>query len=298
MYSLSIPTIPAKTIVTKNKTTAWFGSDYTMNIYKGCSHGCIYCDSRSACYHVENFDTVRVKENALEIIENELRRKVKTGVIGTGSMSDPYNPYEKKLELTREALKLICIYGFGVAIATKSDLITRDIDLLKKIQTFAPVISKITITTSNDAVAKKIEPYVSPSSKRFEAIGKLSEAGIFTGVLMMPILPFIEDTGENIYEIVNRAADCGAKFIYPALGMTMRLGQREYFYAQLDKHYPGLSEKYMSAYSNNYQCSSPQAKKLWKIFSSECKRHGILYEMPAIIRAYQKGYTHTQLSLF
>jgi len=177
--------IPARTIVTKTKDTSWFGTDYNMNIYKGCCHGCIYCDSRSDCYRVENFDKVRAKENALAIIRDELRRKVKTGVIGTGAMSDPYNPFEKDQCLTRHALELMEAFGFGAAIATKSNLITRDIDILKVMKENSPVICKITITNTDDAIAGKIEPNTTPSSQRFEAIRLLSEAGIFAGILFI-----------------------------------------------------------------------------------------------------------------
>lgn len=147
--------IPAKTIVTKTKSPEWFGMDYNMNIYKGCCHGCIYCDSRSECYHVENFDKVRAKENALQIIRDDLRRKVKKGVIGTGAMSDPYNPFEEKLCLTRHALELVDAYEFGIAIATKSPLITRDADILSGIKEHSPVLCKITITTADDELSKK-----------------------------------------------------------------------------------------------------------------------------------------------
>lgn len=296
---MEILTIPAKMLLIKNKDLSWFGAEYNMNLYKGCSHGCIYCDSRSECYHIEQFDKVRVKENALQILEGELRRKRGEGAnIFTGSMSDPYNPLEKKLELTRHALELIEYYGMGVSVATKSNLITRDIDLFKRIKAKAPVLTKITITTANDTLAKKVEPYVSASSKRFEAIRNMSEEGIFTGILMMPLLPFIEDTEENIFEIVKKASESGVKFIYPAIGMTMRIGQREYFYSQLDKHFPGMKEKYIKTYGNQYQCISKQAGQLFQLFASECRARGILYEMPQIIEAYKQGYRTQQLSLF
>lgn len=295
---MEIKTIPAKTLLIKNKDLSWFGAEYNMNIYKGCSHGCIYCDSRSECYHVENFDEVRVKENALQILRDELRRKVNKGTIFTGSMSDPYNPFEKKLELTKGALELIRSYGFGVSIATKSNLITRDIDMLKEIKKHAPVLAKITITTADDEIAKKVEPYVCRSSKRFEAVRELSEAGIFTGLLMMPILPFIQDSEENIYEIVKNAHENGAKFIYPAMGMTMRVGQREYFYERLDEYFPGIKEKYIQKYGYNYKCGSEHVSKLWALFARECEQRGILYKMSAIISTYKRGYNTQQLTLF
>ena len=295
---MEIKEIPAKTIITRTKDESWFGTRYNMNIYKGCCHGCIYCDSRSSCYQIENFDEVRVKANALALIRDELRRKAQKGIIGTGSMSDPYNPFEKKAQLTRRALELISAYDFGVAIATKSNLIKRDIDILKEIKQNAPVIAKITVTGTDDSLAKKVEPYVCSSSERFEAVRALTEAGIFTGILMMPVLPFIEDNAENIYQIVKQAHENGAKFIYPAIGMTLRQNQREYFYQQLDREFPGVKEKYISYYGQNYMCTSPNVKQLWKLFSTECEARGIVYKMQDIIRIAKKGYGSSQLSLF
>lgn len=291
--------IPAKTLVTRNKDMSWFGARYNMNIYKGCSHGCIYCDSRSKCYQIEEFSKVRAKADALSIIRKQLRGRIGAGVISTGSMSDPYNPFEKELELTREALKLIDRYHFGVAIATKSDLVARDIDILSQINKHSPTIVKITVTACEDELSKIVEPNVCPSSKRFEALKKISEAGIFCGVLMMPILPFIEDNEENIKGIVQKAADSGVQFIYPAIGMTMREGQREYFYNELDKSFPGMKECYEKQYGSRYRCTSRKVKKLWEIFTKECKSYGILYKMPDIIKAYQSGFwQEEQLSLF
>lgn len=290
--------IPAKTIVTRTRDDSWFGTDYTMNIYKGCCHGCIYCDSRSDCYRVEKFDTVRTKENALEIIRDELRRKVKTGVVGTGAMSDPYNPFEQEFSLTRHSLELIDAYGFGAAIATKSSLITRDIDILKLIRDHSPVICKITITTFDDTIAKIIEPNADPSSTRFEALKKLTEAGIYAGLLLMPVLPFINDNKENIVNIVRLAGKHGAKFIYPFFGVTLRSGQREYFYDRLEEGFPGIKDRYINRYGDNYQCTSPNSRELYRIFAEECEKHKILYRMKDIIRAYKAGYEYKQLSIF
>ncbi len=292
--------IKAKHIVTKGPGDAWFGEDYNMNIYKGCCHGCIYCDSRSDCYHIEQFDQVRAKENALEIIRDDLRRKVKRGIVATGAMSDPYNPFEKELLLTRHALELISAFGFGSAITTKSDLIIRDLDILEEIQEHSPVLCKITITTCDDDLCKKIEPRVSVSSKRFEAIAKLKEAGIFTGILLMPVLPWLCDSKENILGIVKEAKECGADFIYPAFGMTLRQNQREWYYEKLRKLYPKehLDEKYQKRYGNRYQCVSPNAKKLWEIFANACNDAGILYQMRHIMTAYKRPYQMEQMSLF
>ncbi len=292
--------IPAKTIITKNKSTAWFGNDYNMNIYKGCCHGCIYCDSRSDCYGVEDFDRVRTKENALEIIRNDLRRKVKKGVIGTGAMSDPYNPFEKELCLTRHALELIDAYEFGVTIATKSTLLTRDIDILQSIKEHSPVLAKITITTVDDALAGKLEPGAPPSSERFKMLYQLSNAGIMAGILLMPVLPFLEDSEENILRIVRQGAECGVRFIYPGLGVTLRMNQRIYFYEKLQKLFPeqDLVNQYRKRYGNNYQCSVPEHRRLYSIFQKECEKYKILYNMEDIIHAYKQNYGDGQLSLF
>lgn len=293
--------ISAKTIVTKTKAPSrWFGIDYNINIYKGCCHGCIYCDSRSECYRIEDFDRVRAKENALQIIRDDLRRKVKKGVVGTGAMSDPYNPFEKELKLTRHALELCDAFEFGVAIATKSSLIERDIDILKSIAEHSPVLNKITITTSDDELSRKIEPNVPVSSRRFEIIKKLSDHDLYSGILLMPVLPFLEDSKENISEIILRADDAGAKFIYPAFGMTLRDTQREWYYDKLNKIFPGkgLVEKYQKQYGNYYECRSPKAKMLWYYFAEECEKRGIVYKMQDIISQYKRAYKIEQLSLF
>lgn len=294
-------TIPAKTIVTKTKSPAsWFGIDYNMNIYRGCCHGCIYCDSRSDCYHVDNFDTVKTKENALQIIRDDLRRKVKSGVVGTGAMSDPYNPFEQNELATRHALELVNAFGFGAAIATKSTLMLRDIDILTEIAEHSPVLCKVTITTADDSLSKKLEPGVSVSSKRFEMIAKLADADLFSGILLMPVLPFLEDTEENIKKIVKETAAAGGKFIYPAFGVTLRGNQREWYFSKLNELFPdaGLVPKYIKRFGNNYECRSPIAKKLWGIFCAECHKYGIRYQMKDIISGYKQKYEVSQLSLF
>lgn len=293
--------VPAKTIVTKTKSSAdWFGIDYNMNIYRGCCHGCIYCDSRSDCYGIDQFDKVRVKEDALRIIRDELRRKVKKGVVGTGAMSDPYNPFEKESELTRHALELIDAFGFGAAVATKSALLKRDMDVLLGIKEHSPVICKVTVTTTDNHLAKKIEPHVSLPSERLELIEALRNNGIFTGILMMPILPLLEDNEENIRSIVNAAHETGANFIYPSFGVTLRNNQREWFFDRIKEQFPeqNLVASYIRRYGNSYGCTSPHVKKLWAIFTKECERFGILYKMPDIIHSYKKNYEITQLSLF
>lgn len=293
-------TVKTKTILQKNKGNGWFGNDYNMNLYRGCCHGCIYCDSRSDCYHIENFEEVAVKENCLEILRNELRCKVRTGIIGTGSMSDPYNPFEKIEMVTRHAFELIDAYEFGATVITKSDLIVRDIDVLKSISEHSPVLCKMTVTTADDSLSKLVEPSVCVSSKRFEALAKMSDNGLFTGITMMPVLPFIEDNEENILSIVRTAKQCGVKIIYPAFGMTLRNNQRDYYLDKLDEIFKGqgLKEKYIQKYGQYYQCYDQNAKHLFSIFAKECDNLGIVYNMTDIIRAYTLGYGSRQLSFF
>ncbi len=292
--------VPAKTIVTKTKSSDWFGIEYNMNIYRGCCHGCIYCDSRSDCYRIDNFDTVRAKENALCIIRDDLRRKVKKGVVGTGSMSDPYNPFEKELELTRHALELVDAFEFGISIATKSDLILRDIDILNQIREHSPVLCKITVTTTDEALASKIEPGASCVSRRLEAIGRLRENHIFAGILLMPVLPFLEDSVENVAGVVEAAHSAGANFIYPAFGMTLRTNQRIWYFEKLKQLFPeeNYAEKYRKTFGNDYQCTSRNARRLWEIFSRKCEEYGILYRMKDIVHAYKRSYGDGQMNLF
>ncbi len=288
--------IEAKTILNRVKgSESWYGIDYNMNLYKGCSHGCIYCDSRSNCYQIKNFNIVRGKLNALSTLERELSRKEK-GIIGMGSMSDPYNPQEKKYEITRDALKLIQKYNYGVSIDTKSDLVLRDIDCLKEISKKNNVIVKFTITTASDELSKKIEPHVCPSSKRFAAIKKLSDNGIFVGIMINPVLPFITDSAENIRSLVRLAHESGAKFIHTYMSMTLRDNQRDYYYSKIDKE---IKKRYIETYKESYLCYPLNVKMLYRIFMEECEKYGILYKMDDIIKAYKKEVLdNTQLSLF
>lgn len=290
-------TIPAKSILS-GYGDGWFGSNYNMNLYKGCSHGCIYCDSRSECYRINDFDTVRAKADALTILENDLRSKRKKGIIHSGAMSDPYNPFEKDTEISRGALRLIEKYGFGVVIATKSDLILRDKDILKSIQKHAPAFVNFTVTTADDDLCRRIERHVCPSSSRFRALRELSDAGIEGGILLMPILPFINDTPENILSIVSQAHEAHARYIYPAFGVTLRQNQREYFFDRLDEDFPGMKEQYLRYFGDAYSCESPRRGELNTIFTAECKKRGILYKMDDISKYIRKGYDREQMSLF
>lgn len=289
--------IPAKNIISGYAAdSGWFGCNYNMNIYRGCSHGCIYCDSRSSCYQIEDFGRVRAKADALRIIERNLRAKQKKGIVGTGAMSDPYNPKEAKYKLTRGALELIDQYRFGVVPLTKSALVTRDIDLYRKIARHSPVCVMMTVTTFDDALAKKVEPYASPPSERFAALKAYSDAGIRTGIAMMPILPFLEDTRENLSGIVARAKAAGVRFIAPCPGVTLREGQREHFYAALDAEFPGLKEKYQARYGFDYSCAVPDFPAKKHYLGALCQKAGIPTQMADIVAIIKEGYRKEQLS--
>lgn len=292
--------LPAKHILMRNKSTSWFGTDHTINLYRGCSHGCIYCDSRSACYGDDTFDTVKAKAEALPILRDELRRKVRPGFVGMGSMSDPYNPREEELELTRKALTLLEAYQFGVSIATKSDLVCRDMDVLGMMKERAPVLCKMTLTTTDDALAAKVEPYAPSPTRRLAAVERLAGAGIPTGILLMPVLPFLEDSEENVLGVVEAAARAGACFVYPAFGMTMRDRQRQHYLQKLEECFPGqqLQARYLRQFGDRYQCTSPAARRLWQVFSRRCEELGLLYRMKNIVSRVTRGYGEAQLTFF
>ena len=261
---MKIPEIKAKTIIQNkaDKNHFWFGFDYNMNLYQGCHHGCIYCDSRSDCYQISNFDQIKVKHNVLTLLSKELCSKKRKGVIAIGAMSDPYNHYEQQLKITHQALKIIKQTNFGVMITTKSHTLINDLELIKQINDKQSVIICMTITCGDDSLAKLIEPNVSISSKRFETIKQLRQHNIYAGVLMTPILPFINDTPENIREIIYRAHLANASFVYPMFGVTLRDHQRDYFYTQLDHLFPGCKERYIKQFGNTYLCNSPRLYEL------------------------------------
>ena len=287
--------IPAKTLIYKtggSEMADWV--DYSMNIYRGCSHGCIYCDSRSLCFKNPDFDTVMAKENALAIIRDDLRRKVKKGVIATGAMSDPYNPFEQELKLTRHALELINAFGHGVSIVTKSDMVMRDLDILQDIKQNAPVSVNFSITTADDELCKIIEPHTANTSKRLEALAHLAGGGIFCGVYINPVLPFITDNPENILKIVRMAKQAGASFVHTYMSMTLRPGSREYYYKQLDAHLPGIKDKYIKKYGYSKYCPPANAKQLWVQFVSECNKLGLMHDMRTIVRKNRAHYKPDQ----
>jgi len=275
-----IEEITAKTILNHVKQPdPWFGLKYNMNLYRGCQHQCIYCDSRSDCYQIEDFAKIQVKVNALDLLEDVLPRKRMRGTIGFGSMNDPYMPVEREYQLTGKALEIISNNKFPVHILTKSDLVLRDIDFLKDISRVYAAIS-FTVTTADDDLARKLEPGAPLPSARFQAMGKLAEAGILTGVTMMPMLPFLEDSEQGILQIISRAQNCGATYIIPSFGVSLRPGSREYYYHKLDQLFPGIKEKYINKYGDQYQCSVPRWRELNKAFQEEINRTGIKIRIP------------------
>lgn len=272
-----------------------------MNIYRGCQHGCIYCDARSRCYQMNHaFEDIEVKENAVELLEASLKSKRKSCMIGTGAMSDPYIPLETQLHLTRKTLRLIDKYGFGVAIQTKSDRILRDLDLLKSINDHTKAVVQMTLTTYDEDLCRLIEPGVCTTAQRVAALKQFRDAGIPTVVWLCPILPFLNDTEENIRGILDCCIDAGVKGVINfGMGVTLRDGDREHFYAQLDRKFPGLKERYICTYGNAYELPSPQSSELLKLFHDICETHGIWHDNDQIFRYMRQLEDKTdQLSFF
>lgn len=272
-----------------------------MNLYRGCQHGCIYCDARSKCYQINHiFEDIEVKRNAPRLLESALKTKRRPCMIGTGSMSDPYIPLEMELELTRRCLEIIEKHGFGVTLLTKSDRVLRDLDLLARIHAKAKAVVQMTMTTFDEELCRILEPNVSTTRQRFEALKTFQAAGIPTVVWLCPLVPFLNDTPENLLGILDYCQDAGVRGIVNfGMGLTLREGNREYFYRKLDAHFPGLKEHYIRTYGNDYELPSPRAKELEMLFRRECRRRGILADKEEVFR-----YLNTleekqeQLSLF
>jgi len=277
------------------------GGGCGMNVYRGCSHGCIYCDSRSACYQFKHpFEDIEVKQNAPELLLKALRSKRKKCMIGTGSMCDPYLHIEKDLEITRRCLEIIEEYGFGVAIQTKSDLILRDIDLLDRINRKTKAVVQITLTTYDDVLCGILEPNVCNTKRRIEVLEEMEKRGIPTVVWLTPILPFINDTEENIRAILDECVRVKVKGVISfGMGLTLREGDREYFYSKLDEHFPGLKERYIRQYGYDYEIPSPNSPGLMRLFRRICKENGIIYE-PDKCFSYLHEFPerHEQISIF
>ncbi|WP_034446153.1 SPL family radical SAM protein [Butyrivibrio sp. AE2032] len=266
--------VDAKGILTSNNGFAG------MNIYRGCTHGCIYCDSRSKCYQFTHaFEDIEVKQNAPILLEQALKSKRKKCMIGTGAMSDPYMHCEQELELTRKCLEVISRYEFGLAIQTKSDRILRDIDLLDEINRKAKCVVEITLTTYDDELCSIVEPNVCNTKRRIEVLEEMQKRHIPTVVWLTPLLPYINDTVENLTPILDECVRVGVKGIISfGMGLTLREGDREYYYEALDKHFPGLKQKYIDTFGNSYELPSPNTGELTKLFQEVCRKNGILYK--------------------
>ena len=272
-----------------------------MNLYRRCAHGCVYCDSRSTCYQFTHpFEDVAVKRNAPALLEDILKTRRKRIVISTGSMSDPYQPCEAELQLTRRCLELIERYAFGASVITKSDLVLRDLELFDRINQSAKSVLQMTLTVADDGLSRVLEPNVCTTSRRYEVLKEFQKLGIPTVVWMTPILPFLTDTEENVRRILDCCFDAGVKgVICFGMGLTLRDGNREYYYAALDRHFPGLSDEYRRRYGNAYEIPSPNSAALWRIFHEECEKHGVLHDPEECFRYIADlPERNEQLSLF
>ena len=272
-----------------------------MNVYRGCAHGCIYCDSRSRCYSFTHpFEDIEVKRNAPALLEKALRAKRRRCMIGTGSMADPYMPCEEELCLTRRCLELLLQYGFGATVITKSDRILRDIGLLEQLSRQSRCVVQMTLTTWDETLCGILEPGVCSTQRRLEVLGEMQRRGIPTLVWLTPILPFINDTEENIRPILEACAERGVRGIVCFdMGLTLREGSREYYYAALDRHFPGLKERYIRRYGNAYSLPSPRSGELMALFHRFCAGHGMLHT-PADCFAFLEEFPErdVQTSLF
>ncbi|MBQ4260494.1 MAG: radical SAM protein [Ruminococcus sp.] len=274
-----------------------------MNLYRGCTHGCIYCDSRSKCYQMtHDFEDIEVKENALDLLEAALRRKRKRCMIGTGAMSDPYMPLEKRLEYTRRALLLIEQYGFGIALQTKSDLVLRDLEILKRINGKTKAVVQITLTTADEELCRIIEPNVCTTKRRFEVLKTLHDEGIPTVVWLCPILPYLNDTEDNIKRLLEMCVEAKVRGILCfGMGLTLREGNREFFYEQLDRHFPMLKQCYIRNYGNQYVVNSPHDAELMRLFHRTCEANGILHNNDEIfdyLHRFEEKNAPQQLTLW
>ncbi len=280
---------------TAKEPTFWFGCKHNINPYRGCEHHCIYCDSRSQCYHVEQFDeVVEAKMNMPELLKSELAKKRSKGIMGFGAMSDPWTPAEREIELTKRCLEVLKDFSWPVHLTTKSDMCIRDSELLGEIAKRSYCCVAFTLTTTDDTLAKKIEPNASPPSQRLKAMKRLADSGVKVGTIMTPILPFIEDGKENILSIITATQAAGGTFNIGFLGMTMRDRQRAYFYKKLDEHFPNVRKQYEREYGESYSCSVPNDKELTAYARKLCHDIGMVYDMKNF--SYPEKKTEVQVS--
>jgi DNA repair photolyase len=286
--SQRVETFPFKRLLTpvRYEEDRFFLTDYTMNLYRGCNHGCLYCDTRSECYRIDHFDQIRHKENCIDMLREELRQKRKPGVVALGAASDSYNAVEKELCLTRQALELLKKYSFGVGLHTKGAL-ARDGPLLAEMGRQAPTYVAFSITTVDDGLARLLEPGAPPASGRFAAMKELARAGVFTGTWMNPMVPYLTDSRENLVSVLEQTKENGGRFVLCHFGMTLRTGNREYFYAALEAEprFRGVKERFVSAFGLDYFCPSPRAGELYAVFKETCERLGLLCSFGEVNRA-------------
>ncbi len=288
--------IQAKTLLSAAKTPdPWFGIKYTMNLYRGCQHRCIYCDSRSECYRIADFDgDALIKANAPDLLRAELRRKRVKGYVGTGSMNDPYMPLEREVGLTRRVLEILTEHAFPAHILTKSDLILRDAALLAELDRAAAssqspgAVISFTITTADDDLARQLEPGAPSPSRRLAALEALAKLGLRTGVMLMPVLPYLEDNPEGVAEVVHRAAECGARHVVPGWGVTLRDRQREHFYRELDARFPGVRARYERSFGQRYHAAARNTPALEARFAELAARYGLLRAVAPYVAAVEQ----------
>ena len=285
--------MPFKRLLTLSRTPTdtWFRSDYTLNLYRGCNHGCVYCDSRSVCYHMEEFDRVRVKRDCLTALDTELRGKKRAGVVAMGAASDAYNALERERNVTRAALELFLRYGFGVFLPTKSELIARDAELFGALNRVGYACVAFSITTGDAPLAAFLEPHAPPPERRFAAMAALAGKGAFTGIWMNPMLPFLTDTEENIRDVLTRTARAGGRFAICHFSLTLREGDREYFYRALDAdaRFAQVKAKYIRAFGLDYLCPSPRAEHLSRVFDETCDELHLLRDFASVNREAAAG---------
>ena len=289
--------IEVNQILKKNNNE--FCQDYVLDLYEGCDLGCIYCDSRSQCYRIKEFDIVKGKKDCISILNSELRNKKKKGIIAMGLLSDPYNHCEKDEMLTREALKIIAKYGFGVVIHTKSDLVLRDLDLLKIINDNYVAIVNVSISTSNDLISSKIEPMACVSSKRFEIVDKCKKEGLISGITMKPVIPFVTDKIDDLKQFIKIAHESNSDYIFTDMKLTLRDKQRDYFLNQIEHSFYGISYQYRRTYNNRYHCETLKWKENYEYLKNQCNKYNIIYnidDLKYLIQKQKKDYI--QLSLF
>lgn len=293
-------TFTAKRLLTPTRCDerSFFACDYNMNLYRGCNHGCIYCDSLSDCYGFQHFEQVRYKQGCIDMLCSELRVKRNAGIVGMGAASDPYNHLEAGLLLTRQALEALRRFGFGVALHTKGLLVSRDRDVLSDIGKGMTAMVSFSISTPLDGLAALLEPGAPPPSQRFEAMRSLAEAGVFTGTWLNPMLPFLTDTREQVEAVLVQTARSGGRFVMCHYGMTLRTGNREHFFAALDSHpqFAGVKARYSQAFGLAYPCPSPDAASLCTYLEQRCRELGLLFRFEEINRAL-RAHCPQQLSL-